>query len=202
MSADAFKESLTGAGLFAPVFRLVLGFLGVLMVLGGRVSRRFRRQVSRDLTVQISSDDGVSQTFLFHARTRTMTLSRTFVGRPDCALRFATAHEGIFALLSPRAIGKVVDGMNTGGTRIDGNSALILWFYGLTRVVLPIGRSRLPRRRIPHPTRGPEREAPWAARIIREPAVKDLAPGWSGAWRARSRMLIVRVPGGEPPPPG
>ncbi|HZZ52428.1 MAG TPA: hypothetical protein VFE65_36480 [Pseudonocardia sp.] len=202
MSAGALRESLTGARLFAPLLRLVLGFLGALMVVGGRVSRRFRRQVTRDVTVQVSSDDGVSQTFLFHARTRTMTLSRTFVGRPDCALRFATAREGVSALLSPRAIGKVVEGMNTGGTRIDGNSAMILWFYGLTRVVFPIGRSRLPRRRIPHPTRGPEREAPWATRIIREPAVKDLAPEWSGAWRARSRIVIVRVPDGESPPPG
>jgi hypothetical protein len=33
-------------------------------------------------------------------------------------------------LLSRRAIGRLVEDMNFGGTRIDGNPVLMLWFHG------------------------------------------------------------------------
>ena len=61
-------------------------------------------------------------------------------------MSFPTAREGLGALLSPRAIGRIVEGMNTGAVRIDGNPALLLWFHGFTRMVARIGRSRRPRR--------------------------------------------------------
>lgn len=182
--------------------RVVLLVLGVLMVLGGRFSARFRRQVTRDLVFTLSAEDGPSRYYELHARTRTLTLPR-HPGRPvDCALRFPSSREALLTLLSPKAIGRIVDGMNTGHTEIDGNAVLMLWFYGLTRVVLPIGRSRLPKRPIPAPERTPETRAAYAERITREPAVTELDRAWEAGWRGRNKLLHARGAEGEPLPPG
>jgi hypothetical protein len=117
-------------------------------------------------------------------------------------LIFPSARVGLRTLLSRRAIGRLVEDMNTGGTRIEGNPVLMLWFHGLTRIVAPIGRSRRPRRPAPVPIRGPERDAPYARRIIREPAVRELSREWPQAWAAREKLLQLRAPAGERLPPG
>lgn len=185
------------------VLRGLLLVLGALMALASRRSRRFRRQVTRDVLIEISSADGARRRFALHAGSRTLTLPRAADGRPpDCALRFATARDGLRTLLSPRAVGRIVEGMNFGGTRIEGNPALLLWFHGLTRIVAPIGRTRRPRRAIPTPVRAPERVAAYAARITREPAVAGLTRDWPEAWRARDTLLQVRAAEGDRLPPG
>jgi hypothetical protein len=182
--------------------QMLLTGLGVLMALASRRMARFRRQVTRDLLIEIRSDDGARQRYRFHAATRRMTLPRRPAQRPGCALIFPTAREGVRALLSPRAIGRIVEGMNTGDVRIDGNPVLLLWFHGLTRIVAPIGRSRRPRRPAPVPIRTPERDAPYARRIIREPPVSELSRDWPQAWAAREKLLQLRAPAGERLPPG
>jgi hypothetical protein len=180
----------------------LLTTLGVLMALASRRVERFRRQVTRDVLLEIRSADGARQQYRLHAATRRLTLPRRCDHRAECTLTFPTAHEGLRALLSPRAIGRIVDGMNTGDTRIEGNPALLLWFHGLTRIVAPIGSTRRPRRPAPVPVRAPERDAPWARRIIREPAVRELSRDWPEAWAAREKLLQVRAPAGERLPPG
>ena len=195
-----------GPGLTRPLeltaFRAVLGLLGVLMRAASHRSPRFRRQVTRDVVVEIASGDGVSRQFVFEAASRTMRSSARQRRRPDVELRFATARDGLRALLSPRAVGRIIEGATYGETRLDGNVQLVLWFYGLTRVVLPIGRSSRPRRAIPVPVRGQETTAPYAARIVREPAVEGLDPEWTAAWTARARTHQLRVGAGEPVPRG
>jgi hypothetical protein len=180
----------------------LLTVLGLLMRQASRRVDRFRRQVTRDLLIEIRSADGARQQYRFHAATRRMSLPRRPVERAECTLSFPTAREGLRALLSPRAIGRIVEGMNTGGTRIDGNPVLLLWFHGLTRIVAPIGRSRRPRRPAPVPIRAPERDAPWAKRIIREPPVAELSREWPQAWAAREKLLQIRAAAGERLPPG
>jgi hypothetical protein len=180
----------------------LLTVLGVLMMLASRRVDRFRRQVTRDLLLEIRSADGARQQYRLHAATRRLTLARRPVEHAECTLIFATAREGLQALLSPRSIGRIVEGMNTGGTRIEGNPALMLWFHGLTRIVAPIGSSRRPRRPAPVPIRTPERDAPWAKRIIREPPVSELSRDWPQAWAAREKLLQVRAAAGERLPPG
>ena len=176
--------------------------LGVLMALASRRVNRFRRQVTRDLLLEIRSDDGARQQYRLQAAARRLTLPRRPVERAECTLIFPSAREGLRALLSRRAIGRIVEGMNTGGTRIEGNAALLLWFHGLTRIVAPIGRSRRPRRPAPVPIRTPERDAPWAKRIIREPPVSALSRDWPEAWAAREKLLQLRAAVGERLPPG
>ena len=179
--------------------------LGVAMMLASRRVNRFRRQVTRDLLLEIRSADGARQQYRLHAATRRLMLPGRPVPRAECTLTFATAQEGLRALLSPRAIGRIVEGMNTGGTRIEGNPALLLWFHGLTRIVAPIGPARRPRRaggRTSVPIRTPERDAPWAERIIREPPVSELSREWPEAWAAREKLLQLRAAAGEQLPPG
>jgi hypothetical protein len=186
----------------AAALQALLTVLGVLMVLASRRIDRFRRQVTRNLLIEIRSADGARQQYRLHAATRRMTLPRRPVEHADCALAFPTARVGLRALLSRRAIGRIVEDMNTGGTRIDGNPALLLWFHGLTRIVAPIGSTRRPRRAPPVPVRTPERDAPWAKRIIREPPVSELSRDWPEAWAARQKLLQLRAPAGERLPPG
>jgi hypothetical protein len=176
--------------------------LGLLMALASRRVERFRRQVTRDLVLEIRSDDGAGQQYRLHAATRRLTLPRRPAGRADCTLHFPTARVGLRALLSRRAIGRIVEDMNFGGTRIDGNPALLLWFHGLTRIVAPIGSTRRPRRPAPVPVRAPERDAPWAGRIIREAPVSELSRDWPEAWAAREKLLQLRAAAGERLPPG
>jgi hypothetical protein len=180
----------------------LLTTLGVLMAVASRRVDRFRRQVTRDLVLEIRSADGARQQYRLHAATRRLTLPRRPVAQAECTLTFPTAREGLRALLSPRAIGRIVEGMNTDATRIEGNPALLLWFYGLTRIVAPIGRSRRPRRPAPVPIRTPERRAPYARRIIREPPVSELSRDWPQAWAARKKLLQLRAAAGERLPPG
>ena len=52
------------------------------------------------------------------------------------------------------------------------------------------------------PIRTPERDAPYASRIIREPAVRELSRDWPEAWAARERLLQIRAAVGERLPPG
>ena len=174
----------------------LLTVLGALMMLASRRVDRFRRQVTRDLLLEIRSADGARQQYRLHAATRRLRLPRRPVERAECTLIFPTAREGLRALLSPRAIGRIVEGMNTGGTRIEGNPALLLWFHGLTRIVAPIGSTRRPRRPALVPIRTPERDAPWAQRIIREPPVRELSRDWPEAWAARAKLLQLRAPAG------
>jgi hypothetical protein len=183
----------------------LLTTLGVLMALASRRVDRFRRQVTRDLLLEIRSDDGARQQYRLHAATRRLTLPRRPVQRAECTLSFPTARVGLRILISSRTIGRLVEDMNFGGTRIDGNPVLMLWFHGLTRIVAPIGSTRRPRRphrQAPVPVREPESEAPWARRIIREPPVRELSRDWPEAWAARQKLLQVRAPGGERLPLG
>lgn len=176
--------------------------LGLLMALASRRVDRFRRQVTRDLLLRIGSDDGANQQYRLHAATRRLTLPRHPVEGAECALTFPTARVGLRILISRRTIGRLVEDMNLGGTRIDGNPALMLWFHGLTRIVAPIGSTRRPRRPAPVPVRAPERNAPWARRIVREPPVRELSRDWPEAWVARQKLLQLRAPAGERLPPG
>lgn len=184
------------------LLQIVLTGVGLAMSLASRRIPRFRRQVSRDLVVEIGSADGARQQYRFVAATRRMHASLRSTHAPEVTLRFGSARDGLRTLLSPRAVGRIVEGMNTGETRIDGNPVLILWFWGMTRVVLPIGSTRRPRRPGPFPIRTTETREPYSRRIVTEPPVRELSRDWPEAWAAREKLLHLRGPGGDRLPPG
>lgn len=186
------------------VFDVLLVTVGILLTVASRFLPGLRSQITRDVLFEFSSDDGVTRRFGLHAATRTVGLEPMSEVRPDTSVRFGRAWDGIRALVSTRTVAHIVEGMNYGDTRLDGNPVLLLWFHGLTRTVLPIGSSRRPRTRHlpPIKARDPERHAPWSARITREPVLDELDPTWTAAWQARAKLLQVRAPAGEPLPPG
>lgn len=184
------------------MLQVVLTGLGLAMAVVSRRGARFRRQVTRDLVVEVSSADGARQQYCFDANTRTMAAPLRARRQAEVVLRFGSAGEALRTLLSPRRVGRIVEGMNTGETRIDGNPVLILWFHGMTRVVAPLGRERRPLKPGPFPQRTPERNEPYARRIVTEPAVRELSRDWPQAWAAREKLLHVRAPNGDRLPPG
>lgn len=180
----------------------VLTILAVAMWLASRQVKRFRRQITRDLIVELRSDDGARIRYQMDAKTRRLSFVFKASERPDCVLIFPSARAGLRTLVSRHTVGRIVEGMTTGNTRIEGNPALILWFYGLTRIVAPIGSTRRPRRPAPVPIRSPERDAPYARRIICESPVAELSRDWPQAWAARAELLQIRAAEGERLPPG
>lgn len=180
---------------------LLLTIAGAMSV-ASRRSRRFRRQVTRDLVVEIRAEPDVRRQYVFVGATRRMHAPLSPRARPEVTLHFGSARDALRALLSPRRVGRIVEGMNTGDTRIDGNAALILWFHGMTRVVAPIGSTRRPRRPGPFPVRTPERDTPYSARIVREPAARELSRDWTPARRASRTLLHVRAAEGARLPEG
>lgn len=197
ITSSPFDPMLTRA-----VLQVLLTSLGKLMAVASKRSKRFRRQVSRDLIVEVRSTDGARQQFLFDGTTRAMSAPISSHRDPEVSLVFPTAREGLRILLSRRRVGKLVESMNAGHTRIDGNPVLILWFHGMTRVVAPIGSSRRPRKPAPFPIRGPATTESYASRIVYEPPVAELSRDWPAAWAAREKLLQLRGPEGDPLPPG
>lgn len=119
------------------------------------------------------------------------------VAPPDCALRFATATQGVRTFVSRRTISHLLRGLEAGTIRVDGNPLLLLWFYDLAQRILPLGE-RARWTTPPAPYVEPSTAAPWAARVIREPVAEALDPAWEAAARQRAKLKMLRVAAGEP----
>ena len=61
--------------------------LGLLMALASRRVERFRRQVTRDVLLEIRSADGARQQYRLHAATRRLTLPRRRVQHAEFLAR-------------------------------------------------------------------------------------------------------------------
>ena len=180
------------------IFRLVLTILGTGMELSCRLSESFRRQVTRDLTVQIGSADGVFHHYVFAPRA--VTSRSESATNPTLSLCFDNAWQGSITLLSPCAVGKIVQALLERTAEYQGNAVLILWFYGLTRFVLPIGKTRRLRAVPPEAYLAPDLDSKVAGRIVREPAATELDPNWKLAHEQRKKMVMVRGSNGESVP--
>jgi hypothetical protein len=175
--------------------QIVLALLGALLWLASRVSESFRRAITRDLVFEISSEDGVARHFVF--RNRRVT---THPGKPpvaDCALRFATAAQGLWTLVSRHTITHLLNGLIDGTIALEGNALHLLWFYEMTQRVFPLAegvRWGTP----PGAYVAPSATAAWAKRITREPVATALDPTWEGAASQRAKLRMMRVAAGEP----
>lgn len=180
------------------MFRLVLATLGTGMELACRLNETFRRQVTRDLIVQIGSADGVFHHYIFAPRAVTSRTGPTIA--PTLNLCFDNARQGCITLASPRAVGRVVHALLEGTAEYHGNAVLLLWFYGLTRFVLPLGRTGRLRVAPPDAYVAPNLGSKVAGRIVREPPTTELDPTWKLAHQQRAKMVMIRGSAGESVP--
>ncbi len=167
------------------------------MAIASRVHPGFRRQVTRDVVVEISSADGAAHHFVFTAATRRMASRRGPAADPTVAVRFESGFHGLLLLLSPTCIGRIVRALQAERAGVRGNPVLLLWFYGLTRLVIPYAHQRRQRAVVPGTGTAPDTASPLSARIVREPAAAALDPSWSTAARSRARMAMLQSAAGD-----
>ena len=179
--------------------RLVLWFLGHSIAQGSRFIPSVRAQITRTLVFELSAGEKVARHWIFDGPQRRAT---TRPGHPaataDCAVHFGSSALALRALVSPRTVDKVVAGLHNGTAQLHGSAFVLLWFYGLTRKFVKLGRPSGPRHRLPDPYLAHDPAACGAETIMVEPAVVRLDPAWTDAWRARSTLLQVRATTGEP----
>lgn len=183
------------------VFRVLLSALGLLLMLAARVSKRFRSQVSRDLVVEVRALDGLAHHYVFSGATQRMA-SRTgrFDGEAAVSLCFASSGLGFRTLIRTDGIGEVQRLMLAGRASHTGNAAYLLWFWGLTRMVLPHGHERPFRTGLPGALLAPDPASKVTGRIVREPATETLDPAWTDAHVAHTKMALIRSNHGEDVP--
>ena len=173
-------------------FWLLLWSLGQCISQGSRIIPSVRSQITRTLIFQLSAGDRVARHWIFDAQLRRATTCSGRAARPDCAVHFATSWQGLGTLSSPRAVDKLVAGLHHGTVQLEGSAFVVLWFYGLTRKFIKLGRASGPRYRVPEPYLAHDPAACGAETIVIEPAVVRLDPGWTAAWKARSTLHHVR----------
>jgi len=184
-----------GGWLVRRAFALALACLGVGLQFACRWSERFRSQLTRELTIQIASADGVVHHYVFTPRA---VASRAGAARePTLSLCFDNAGLGVVTLLSSHAVGRIVQALLTRSADYQGNAVFVLWFYGLTRFVLPIGRSRPLAVPLPDAYVAPNLNSKVAARIVREPPAAALDPDWHLAHQQHAKMAMTRGSAGE-----
>jgi hypothetical protein len=188
------------SALTRPVLRLVLALLGVGLAVLSRVDGAVRAQVSRTLSFEISTADGVRRRWSFDGRTRHVTSTARPVGEPDHRLHFRSSGQAVRVLTSPRTVDALVAGLVRHQIQLQGSAFVALWFYGLTRRIVRIGRTPGPSGPVPGAYLRPDPSRDGPETIIREPAVHQLDPTWQQAWDARATLWMVRGPGGEPMP--
>jgi hypothetical protein len=179
------------------VLGVLLAALGLLMAAASRMVPAFRRQVTRDVVVEISSAGGVAHHYAFSAATRTMASRRGAAPNSSVALRFESAWVAVGCLLSRRCVGRIHTALLTRRATVTGNTVLLLWFYPLTRLVIPYARRRPLRSPLPGVIAAPDPSSRVAGRTVREPAVAEVDPAWTGAVERRDTMAIARGARGE-----
>lgn len=179
--------------------RILLVVLGSAFSLVSRTRDSFRRQLSREVVVEIASADGVARHFVFAGRRATSRAGGA--DAPDLSIRFPAAGVGVRVLLARDGPERLFQGLLDGSIQVVGDRRLLLWFQGLVPAAIP----GFPAFRLPHtppspyvrPTTNPDLNR----RIVREPAVAELDAQQADAWTARKKLLMMRVAAGERPKP-
>ncbi|WP_329407093.1 hypothetical protein OG563_34410 [Nocardia vinacea] len=180
--------------------RLLLWFLGQCIARGSRFMPSVRSQITRTLTFEMSAGDRVARHWVFDGQLRRATTYSGHAAVADCAVRIGSSGQALRILSSPKAVDKLVDAHHHGTVDIHGSAFVLLWFFGLTRKFIKIGRASGPRHRIPDAYLAHDPAASGAETIVIEPAVLRLDPAWRAAWNARSKLSMIRAATDEPMP--
>jgi hypothetical protein len=180
------------------LLRLLLFTLGHGLALASRISASVRSQITRTLTFEISTDDGVARQWHFDGQQRRITTRAGRPRPPTNALRFPSSEAAVRALLSPHGTRLIADGKLHGTTRVEGALFAVYWFWGLTRKLIAIGPENGPRGPLPDSYTRHDPRSNGSEKIIIEPAIDRLDPKWTNAWEQRAKLLGVRATTGEP----
>jgi hypothetical protein len=172
--------------------RMLLWSLGQCIAQGSRFLPSVRSQITRTLTFELSAGDRVARHWNFDSQLRRATTRSGHAAAPDCALHISSSWQALRTLSSPRTVDKVVTGLHNSTVELHGSAFVLLWFYGLTRKFVKIGRASGPRYRIPDAYIAHDPAACGAETIVIEPSVARLDPVWTAAWKARSTLSQVR----------
>jgi hypothetical protein len=175
------------------LFRTLLAALGLLLSVAGRCSTRFRNQVTRNLVIEVAAADGVGHHYLFSGANRTV---RSRAGRApaptDLSLTFENSRLGFLTLIRTDGIGRIVRLILDRRATYTGNATYALWFWGLSRMVLPLGRQRPLREGLPGALTAPDPASKVAGRITREPVAEQIDPALTDIIAAHRKMAMVR----------
>jgi hypothetical protein len=178
--------------------RMLLWFLGHCLAQGSRFMPSVRSQITRTLTFELSAGDRVARNWAFDGQLRRATTYSGHAAAPDCSVHISSSWLALRILSSPRTVDKIVHGLHVGTVELHGTAFVLLWFQGLTRKFIKIGRASGPRHRIPDAYIAHDPAACGAETIVIEPAVVRLDPVWTAAWKARSTLSMVRACTDEP----
>jgi hypothetical protein len=180
--------------------KVVLWFLGVCLNLGSRFMPSVRSQITRSLVFELSAGSEVARHWTFDATLRRAISRPGAADASDVSLRFLSSRDALRCLLSTKTVDRIIEGRLGGTIEINGSAFVVLWFWGLTRKFVRIGRERQPRRPLPGAYLAHDPASNGVERIVIEPPVVRLDPRWTDAWRARSTLYMVRACTGEPVP--
>ena len=181
--------------LWRAAFGATLALLGCGLEVARRSSTRFRAQLAHVRTVQVGSADGVCHHYSFSAGR--VSSRRGAAEGADVSLCFDNAGLGLKTLLSPHAVGRIVHALLARDAEYQGNAVLVLWFFALTRYVLPVGRTAPQRDALPGAYIEHDPRSRVASRIVREAVSAELDPAWGAAHIQHARMVMPRGSAGE-----
>jgi hypothetical protein len=177
---------------------ILLWSLGQCIAQGSRFMPSVRSQITRTLTFELSAGDRVARHWLFDGQSRRATTYSGRAAAADCSVHISSSWQALRMLSSPLTVDKIVHGLHVGTVELQGSAFVLLWFHGLTRKFVKIGRANGPRHGIPDAYVAHDPAASGSETIIVEPAVVRLDPAWTAAWKARSTLSMVRACTDEP----
>ncbi|MCY1275753.1 hypothetical protein D9M68_257110 [compost metagenome] len=122
-------------------FRFLLWMLGRLMAKASRDNPAFQQQLAdKDLTFQLHTLDGKLARH-FVVKDQRVTSKRGAASAPDFAIGFKDAAYGFTTMNAKNKQLAFMQGIQSKDIQIQGNPALVIWFQGLTKFLVPKKKS-------------------------------------------------------------
>lgn len=118
-------------------FRFLLWMLGRLMAKASRENPAFRQQLEgRDMVFQLHTLDGkVARHFI--VSDQRVSSKRGVASEPAFAIGFKDAAYGFATMTAKNKQLAFMQGIQNKDIQIQGNPALVMWFQGLTKYLMP-----------------------------------------------------------------
>ena len=126
-------------------FKLLLWIMGFLLERASKNNAKFQNKLAgKELTLEISSEDGVARHFIFRQQRILSYPGRAsapaFLGgahEPDVTIRFRKASCGFKTFTAKDKQLAMMGGIEDKKITIEGNSLYLMWFQGLASMLGP-----------------------------------------------------------------